>query len=213
MFTENCKECSDIQAFETALDARALVLVDKAKAFCRPTTKRNNRRWRWFAWWCRLPVVGDWILHYFKAPFRLEPGPEYYYETRYRAEGAAIDSEAQQLERMKGNHLAHWGDEVVSPGDSSDPAGYFTPNYAPRSACYERNIPAFVPKKYDFHSGAGVDKFHTENLVLCSSTKRLVPLSECDFTWTAGVGTVYHWRGPAVSAGANPFAAITTGFQ
>jgi len=207
-----CRECLEIFAFEQALDVRASALVARAKEFCRPVIKRNNQRWTRFGWWCRLPIIGSRILNHIKEPFGLEPKPEYYNEAWYREEGGLIEVEAHKLEQMKGGHLAHWGDETVSPGDSSDPGGYYTPCYAPRSECYARNLLPFGPGKYDFSSAAGIDKLRTEDLVICSKTKRLVPLSECNFRANKA-GVTYVWRGPSRPPERMPSTSSQPGFN
>lgn len=183
----NCKQCKEIIAFEQRLDVRAEALVRKAKEICRPVRERNNERWQKFAKLCHLPVIGNAIFDIFKIPRGLENEPKYSKEEWYQEEGRLIEEQARRLEEMKAADMEHWGDEDVTPMNAGDPAGYYTPSKAPRKECYARGFGAFPPLKYDFSSLAGVSKFETENLVLCSQTKKVVPATQCH--WHIGVST------------------------
>jgi hypothetical protein len=182
MQTNYCQRCLEIVNFEMRLDMQAAALVNKQVVHFRPIQKYNNKKWRMFASWCNLPVSGSLIFKIFKAPsgLKIYPDLDYQKKTWYIEEGQRIEAEAKKIEQLKANHLEHWGDEIVSPGDGSDPAGYYTPSRAPRSECYKRGIDPFVPSKYDFHSGAGYAKFNTGTLVMCVLTRQLVPINDCD---------------------------------
>lgn len=186
-----CAKCQEINDFEKSLNQRAEKLVYDVKRICfGGITKRNNERWRKFAWWCQLPLIGNLIFKLLKVPHGLEPIPEYYERVWYRQERSLIEKEARTLEQLKANHLEHWGDEIVSSADSTDPGGYYTPDKTFRRKCYARSLTPFVPEKYDFSSGMSVNKFWADELVLCSRSKQLVSKVKCDME----VGEKTKWR-------------------
>jgi hypothetical protein len=185
---QNCAPCVQIRKFEESLDVRAQDLVRKVEIFVEPVRGRNNARWQRFAQWCRLPLVGDFIYRRRRMPSGLEQEPSWFDEPWYKKEGADIEAAAQQLERMKADHMGHWGDEIVSPCDYSDPGGYYTPSRTSRNKCYHKwHLMPFVPDKYDFSTGAGVAKMQASCLVLCANTKRLVSMAKCN--WRVGLRT------------------------
>lgn len=197
---KNCPKCQEIAASERELDVRAQNLVVRVKSVCSPVRIRNNRRWRRFAWWCQFPYIGRFIFDKFNVPAGLEIEPEYYKEQWYRPEGSAIEAEAEALEKMKAKHLEHWGEETVHPIDYTDPAGYYTPLFTSRSECYQMcdrysrvGLRPATPRKYDFSSAGGVDKFETDRLVIDAKSLNLVPISMCDIF--AGRKIIFQFRG------------------
>lgn len=183
----NCKKCREITAFEQRLDARVEAIVQKVRDFCRPVRERNNERWKKFAKLCRKRFIGNIIFNRCKTPHGLEIEPDYLKTDWYKKEGNLIEIEAMKLEEMKKADLKHWGYEDLSPMDASDPGGYYTPSRAPRKECYARGLKPFLPAKYDFSTSAGTHKFETDKLVLCSKTKKAVPVTKCN--WETGVHT------------------------
>lgn len=188
-----CLTCSKIKAIEYQLDVRAKELAQRVITLCQLVVARNNKRWKQFAKLCCLPLVGNLIKSIIVMPRGLEREPEYYNEEWYKTLGRQIEIEAYQLESMKGAHLEHWGDEIVAPMDDSDPGGYYTPSKSPRRDCYDHGFTAFVPNKFDFSSAAGVDKYNEGKLVMCSITKRLVKMNDCDWQ-SDSKGVRYHLR-------------------
>lgn len=126
---EKCDTCEDIVSFERSLDERAEDLTARVNELCAPVRARNKERWESFANIARIPVIGDLYYELFRTPKGLEEEPQYYHEAWYIKEGKAIERDAHRLETMKRNDLEHWGDELVIPGLSFDPAGYYTPNH------------------------------------------------------------------------------------
>ncbi|MDD5290065.1 MAG: hypothetical protein PHT40_02605 [Patescibacteria group bacterium] len=189
---KGCQQCLEIVNFEEWLDIQAAALVNKQIIHSRPIQEYNNEKWRIFASQCNLPVIGSLIFKTFKAPSGLKTYPDLDYKKKpwYIKEGQRIGAEAKKLEQLKANHLEHWGDETVSTNDWTDPSGYYTPSYAPRSECYKRGISPFVPSKYDFHSGAGCAKFNIGIKVMCALTKQLVPVNDCDMM----IGNDTDWK-------------------
>lgn len=171
----------EITEFERHLDVRAEAVTQRVLALCQPVRDRNNKRWEQFAELCRFPVIGGLIQKRMVMPWGLESEPKHYDEEWYQSFGRQIEADAEELEAMKAAHLEHWGEEIISPMDDSDPGGYHTPHEAPRSECYRRGLGAFVPGKFDFSSGAGCDKNDKGRLVMCSITRRIVEMNDCDF--------------------------------
>ncbi len=192
---DKCQTCSEIKQFEVELDDRANILVQRVIEECHHIRERNNERWKKFTKLCCLPLIGGLIQKYMVMPRNLESNPDYHHEEWFRVEGKQIEEEARKLEAMKAKHFEHWSDEIVSPSDFTDPGGYYTPGRTSRAECYDLGLKPHVPKKYDFFSAAGLGKFNEERLVMCSSTRRIVPVNNCDWTWTEGAGTRYHLRG------------------
>lgn len=178
-----CKICAEIRAMEYQLDIRAQVIIQRVIEFLQPMRKRNNRRWERFARLCHLPLVGDLIQHILVMPKGLETNPAYYNEEWYLTLGRQIEADARKIELRKSAHLEHWGDEIISPMDSSDPGGYYTPSHSSRRDCYAHGLVPFIPDKFDFSSAAGCDKFDKGQLVMCSITKRVVAIADC--SWEA----------------------------
>lgn len=187
----DCKICLEIKEIEHQLDIRAQEIVQRVVELCKPTRERNNKRWEQFARLCNLPMIGGLIQNALIMPGGFESEPEYYKEDWYRTIGRQVESEARELESKKGAHLEHCENEIVSPMDCSDPGGYYTPSRTSRKDCYEHGLTAFVPDKFDFSSAAGCHKYDTGRLVMCSITKRLVPMSDCD--WRADSKGVRYW--------------------
>lgn len=176
----DCKICLEIKEVERQLDIRAQEVVEKVINLCQPVRQRNNKRWRQFTRSCNLPVIGGFIQSIFVMPKGLESEPEYYRETWYKTLGRQIEAEARELESKKATHLEHWGEEVVSPMDYSDPGSYYTPSKTTRRDCYEHGLTAFIPDKFDFSSAAGCNKYDAGRMVMCSVTKCLVQMNDCD---------------------------------
>lgn len=176
----DCKTCLEIKEIEHQLDIRAQEIVQRVITLCQPIRERNNKRWEKFARLCNLPMVGGFTQNTLVMPMGLESEPEYYKEGWYRTLGRQIEVEARELESKKVAHLEHWGDEVVSPMDCSDPGGYYTPSRTSRRDCHEHGLTAFVPNKFDFSSAAGCHKYDVGKLVMCSTTKRLAQMNDCD---------------------------------
>ncbi|MEK6861682.1 MAG: hypothetical protein AABY07_06955, partial [Nanoarchaeota archaeon] len=145
----NCQTCTDIVSFEKILDQKANDLVDRVNAICITVRLRNNERWKKFAITCNAPLIGNLIYSILKNPKGIEDEPEYYNEDWYKKEGRAIEKDAEHLEDLKGNHLEHWGEELVGAYVPGDYAGYYSPEKpVSRRFCYEHKYSAFIPDKY-----------------------------------------------------------------
>ncbi|MBW3017411.1 hypothetical protein KY316_03480 [Candidatus Woesearchaeota archaeon] len=198
-----CTICDNITAFENGLDERADKLVQMINEFCAPQRNRNNERWKIFADWCRLPVVGDAVYYFLRAPLGLEDEPKFYEEKWYKEEESAIMQKACELEKQKAAHLEHWGNELVRPMLRDDPAGYYTPPFPiSRRDCYDpdycsrtkRHVAghgdniqehyiASLPRKYDFFTRG------RQGIVVMDRSKRIVALNDCDWK-TEGDGLI-----------------------
>ena len=196
-----CSPCQDIAAFEGALDQRADDLVRTVNALCADVRARNNERWESFSSLVNFPLIGKALYGLLRAPAGLEPEPKYHEAEWYKHEGTAIEEQAELLERMKAGHMEHWADEKVDAAFPWDHAGYYTA-YHPlspmkRSDAYKtydiegtgERLRVFAPKKYDFRSAAGGDKMAEGVFVLDSISRRVVALSDCNWSWEAMGGS------------------------
>lgn len=184
----------NLESFEKSIDGLAEILASRINESARPVRERNKKRWEDFAKKCRVPVVGE---IYFKsmhgAPKGLESEPDRHQIPHFQKDVATIEEFARELEEMKAEDLERYGDEIVQPNNSGDPAGYYTPDYATRRACYEiLHVTPFIPDKWDFTSLAGVEKTSIGIYVMDSDTKEVLPLNDCVWSWSAENGPRYH---------------------
>jgi len=171
---------------------------------------RNKKRLENFAYIVNLPIMGNSMYKLFRAPAGLESDPDYQNSDWYKTERIEIEEQARLLETMKSTDIEHWGDELVIPGLVGDPGGYYTPSgkirrrdaYNPefssimKNECADRegvvrDIPrptetyfVHIPDKYDFNSLAGKDKMLEGVFVLDVKSKRVVPINQCNWSWT-----------------------------
>jgi len=187
----DCPVCIAIDEVEKRLDEEARVLTERELAFRWPARQRNNVRWIRFAGFCRIPVLGRIIQRLLVMPRSLESEPSPRNEPWYKEAHKRILHEAHTLEDRKDAHLIHYGNDIVSPDGTGDPAGYYTPDSAPRSECVKRGYYSGIPRKFDFWSMAGVHKTHVGRLVMCSVTRRIAEENDCD--WCADARGIRYW--------------------
>ncbi len=167
-----CKTCQEITAFENSLREQATILKKVVYDVCSPAIQRNNNRWRTYAWFCKIFILGDIIKKFVAMPFGLEPIPEYHNDSVLIKVSKEIARDAYVLEDMKGSHLEHWGGETVSPRDDSDTAGYYTPEKCPRKDCYEHGLKPFIPIEFQPLDYRFLEK---NILVMCFETCEIMP--------------------------------------
>lgn len=206
----DCQTCQEIMGFEQALDERADALVERVNSLCADVRARNKQRWEDFVSQVNIPIIGGIIYWIFRAPKGLEPDPDYLKTDWYRSEGKAIEGKARGLEQMKARHIVHWGEERVEAAFGWDYAGYYEHCHPqspmPRRDAYKEyevegrkeRLWVFIPDKYDFSSAAGVDKEREGIFVLDSVSKKVVPLNQCDWTWTNLDATASNFLGRAL---------------
>lgn len=145
-----CAKCDAITALEKKLNARALEIVNAIIDFYRPVRQKNKSRLEAFAWWCNLRLVGNFFLSFMGEPTLIKESYPEHFDTIGIAE---VQKPARDLELLKKDDMAHWGNEPVLTNDGaymdSDP-GYN------RATCYALGYSPFAPNKYDFSSAAGV---------------------------------------------------------
>jgi hypothetical protein len=177
----DCQTCDEIIKLESQIDNSANLLTQWVLQYCKIVDDWNNDRWVKFANICKTPVLGSFYQKRIIMPGNLEKRPEYWNEQIFVESRELIEVLATELEKKKFTHMEHWGEEIVSPLDPTDPGGYYSPRFAYRKDCYEHNLFPSIPAKFDFNSMAGSEKLNVNLVVMCSVTKRIVPMNFCDW--------------------------------